>query len=190
MAYQSLSESLRLCREYSLSPYLPECLYRLGRVVAETADLRDELKEYKPLSSQDKVDINNTNKSLKAFISKVLNQIDLPEEEFWRTRRKLVFSTGLHLKHEKNFLGLAQRLCEVGYLEADAKERIHASLESLLEATRFALRRKKYDEVKRYAERVEFSKKGIDYQRRSFSLYWLISHWEICFLNKQSTPLR
>ncbi len=167
-AYQSLSESLRLCREYSLSPYLPECLYRLGRVIAEIGDLRDEVKGFKPLSSQDKVDINNANKSLKIFISKVLNEIDLPEEDFWRTRRKLVFSTPFKdLKQEKNLLGLAQRLCEIGYLEADAKERIHASLESLLEAIRFALRRKKYDEMERYAERVEFSK-GIDYQEGLF----------------------
>ena len=167
-AYESLNESLRLCREYSLSPYLPECLYRLGRVMVEFTDLAEELRRFKPTSNSDNLELKNALKNLNAFVNRILKELELPEEAFWRTRRKLVFSIPLKdLKQEKNLLGLAQRFCEVGYLEADAKERVHASLESLIETARFALRRKKYDEVIRYSERVEFSK-GIDYQEGLF----------------------
>jgi len=166
-SYKSLNESLRLCREFGLSPYLPECLYRLGRVIAELAELTEEFEKLGvTLNSNSTLRIGK--KALKELINVILRDVELPEETIWRTRRRLVLGTPLKdMKQEKNLLGLAQRFCEVAYLEADAKERIHASLESLIEAARLALRRKKYEEVIRYAEKVEFSK-GIDYQEDLF----------------------
>lgn len=167
-AYDSLNESLRLCREFSLSPYLPECLYRLGRVMAEIPELSDEIEAFEAEASEATSGLKDGKKALNVLRNKILRDIELPEEALWRTRRRLVFSTPLKdLKQEKNLLGLAQRFCEVGYLEADAKDRIHASLESLIEATRFALARNKNEDVRRYAEKVEFSR-GIDYQEELF----------------------
>lgn len=167
-AYEVLNESLGICREFSLSPYLPECLYRLGRVIAEFSELDYKLRSYKPFDQKETQELQGLQKVTNNAINKILKEIDLPEESYWRVRRKLVFGIPLRdIKQEKNLLGLAQRFSEVGYLIADAEERVHASLESLIESTRFALRRRKYEEVVKYAERVEFSK-GYDYQEGLF----------------------
>jgi hypothetical protein len=135
--------------------------------MAELTQLADEIETFESTFGASS-ELRNAKKNLKGLTNKIFRDVELPEETLWRTRRRLVFGTAIKdLKQEKNLLGLAQRFCEVGYLEADAKDRIHASLESLIEAARFALQRKKYDEVISYSEKVEFSR-GIDYQESLF----------------------
>lgn len=161
-AFEDINESLALCRELGLNSLKADGLRRMGRVFRELYEL--EAAEH----NDKKVD-----REL-ARLQKTCAGFRLSEEGRWRAINRLLPGPAFETL---DLLGKAQRLFEVGYLEADEVNQYHESLDGITEAAQVALKRGHSADVRRYTRLAE-SLRVYDYQGDLFiaNMGILLSH--------------
>ncbi|MBI4738755.1 tetratricopeptide repeat protein [Candidatus Woesearchaeota archaeon] len=134
-AFKDLSTAVELCDKSDTKLYLADALRRLGSVYIELHALR-------PTSADE------TTRQRIGELIQVSTEFSYSSPEY-----EYVLIGVPDREFEKlDLLEKAQRLYEISYLEADALNQYHESFEGLTHAASIALRLKRSDEVKRYAE--------------------------------------